>query len=81
MSSAFGYMSCEIADLEEISEKEGFETDEAFFRDDVARFEKNASENGIRVSVGAIYCLNGTMDMRSVINSANQKMRNGGQYA
>ncbi len=117
MSSAFGYMSCEIADLEEISEKEGFdagdelirravgimgevfgkdnvyrmagsrfaafgfETDEAIFRDDVARFEKNASENGIRVSVGAIYCLNGTMDMRSVINSANQKMRNGGQYA
>ncbi len=46
MSSAFGYMSCEIADLEEISEKEGFETDEAFFRDDVARFEKTHRRTG-----------------------------------
>ncbi len=117
MSSPFGFMACEIADLEEISEKEGFdagdelirkavaimgdvfgkenvyriagskfcafgfETDETYFRDDVARFGKNAAGEGIKVSVGAVYCLNGAMDMNSVIKSANQKMRNGGQHA
>ncbi len=59
----------------------GFETNETYFRDDVARFEKNVSEAGIKVSVGALYCLNGAMDMMSVIKSANQKMRNGGQHA
>ena len=45
----------------------GFETDETYFRDDVARFEKNARDRGINISVGPVYCINGAMDIRSVL--------------
>ena len=53
----------------------GFETDETFFRDDVARFTANARDKGISVSTGSVYCINGTKDLKTVIKSANEKMK------
>ena len=52
----------------------GFETDETYFGDDVARFEKNAKDNGINVSVGSVYCINGTMDIRTVVKRARDNI-------
>ena len=111
LSAPFGYMVCRIDNLEEISDKEGFdagdkliadtvmimeqvfgkdnvyrmagsrfdafgfETDETYFRDDVARFEKDVHEKGIGISVGSVYCINGANDMRTVIKQANSIMR------
>ena len=111
LSSPFGYMVCTIDDLEEVSDKGGFEagdamladmvvlmgevfgsgnvyrmagskfvafgfeTDETYFRDDVARFEQNAKDKGISVSTGAVYCLNGANDIRTVVKSANEQMK------
>ena len=110
-SSPFGYMVCAIDDLEEISDKGGFEagdrmvavtvtlmgdvfgsenvyrmagsrfvafgfeTDETFFRDDVARFVRNAADKGISVATGSVYCINGTKDLKTVIKSANEKLK------
>ena len=53
----------------------GFETDETYFRDDVERFIANAKDKGISVSTGAIYCINGTRDLRTVVKSANEKLK------
>ena len=111
LTSPFGYMVCSIEDLEEISDKGGFEagdsvvadivvlmsdvfgsenvyrmagsrfaafgfeTDETYFNDDVARFEKSAKEKGISVSTGAVYCINGAKELRTVLKSATDKMK------
>ena len=53
----------------------GFETDETFFRDDVARFVRNAADKGISVATGSVYCINGTKDLKTVIKSANEKLK------
>ena len=115
MASPFGYVSCEICDLDKISEEEsleagdkkvidtvemlsdifgkenvyrmvgsrfaafGFETDETYFRDDVAKFEKKAAEAGISVNVGYVYCQNGTTDMQRVIRTAGERIKGGKQ--
>jgi GGDEF domain-containing protein len=111
LSSPFGYLSCEITDLEEISERDGFEagdrkvidivailgeifgrsnvyrmvgsrfaafgfeTDETYFRDDVARFKEKVREAGINTAVGYVYCQNGTMDMKTFIRRAGQMIK------
>ncbi|MBO4267577.1 MAG: diguanylate cyclase [Lachnospiraceae bacterium] len=111
LASSFGYMMCTISDLEEISDKGGFEagdaviadmvtvmsevfgkenvfrlagsrfaafgfeTDETYFYDDVARFEKNAGDKGISVLAGAVYCINGAKDIKTVVKRANEKMK------
>ncbi len=115
MASPFGYISCEICDLDKISEEEsleagdkkvidtvemlsdifgkenvyrmvgsrfaafGFETDETYFCDDVAKFEKKAAEAGISVNVGYVYCQNGTTDMQRVIRTAGERIKGGKQ--
>lgn len=53
----------------------GFETDETYFYDDVARFEKNANDKGISAVAGAVYCINGIRDIRTVIKRANEKLK------
>ena len=53
----------------------GFETDETYFNDDVARFEKNAENASISVSVGSVYCMNGAMDIKTVVKRAGQILR------
>ena len=53
----------------------GFETDEPYFRDDVARFERNSKEKGIPVLVKSAYCMNGTMDLKTVVKDVNDRIR------
>lgn len=52
----------------------GFETDETYFNDDIARFEKNAKDVGISISVGSVYCMNGAKDMNTVVKRARDTM-------
>ena len=111
LSAPFGYVMCTIGDLEEISDKGGFEvgddliadmvhllsdvfgtenvyrlagsrfvafgfeTDETYFRDDVARFERNSKEKGLSVLVGAVYCMNGTGNLKTVVKNVNEKIK------
>ncbi|MBO4903992.1 MAG: diguanylate cyclase [Lachnospiraceae bacterium] len=111
LASSFGYLICTISNLEEISDKGGFEagdaviedmvailsevfgkenvyrmagsrfvafgfeTDETYFYDDVARFERNSKEKGINVSLGVVYCINGAKDIGIVVKRANEKMK------
>ena len=49
----------------------GSESEEAFFDNDVDRFRRKIEENGIRVFVGAVYCMYGTRDINAVIERAN----------
>lgn len=56
----------------------GFETDETYFRDDVARFEKNVKDASISVTVGSVYCINGAMDIKTVVKRAGEIIRSKG---
>lgn len=59
----------------------GFETDETYFGDDVARFEKNAKDSGISVAVGSVYCINGTMDIRTVVKRVRDNILDKNGYS
>ena len=117
LSAPFGYLMCQLDDLERVSDTEGFEvgdvlvtdtvlllcevfgrdnvfrmvgskfaafgfeTDEAYFMDDVQRFVDKARDRGISVSVGPVYCLNGAMDIMTVSKRANEIISSGGKHA
>ena len=49
----------------------GFETEEAFFQNDIERFKKMMKGSNIQISCGAVYCIYGTKDVNMVINKAN----------
>ncbi len=53
----------------------GFETDEGFFDGDVQRVRKAAAAKGIDISLGSVYCANGTMGMERVIRRADGLLR------
>jgi diguanylate cyclase (GGDEF)-like protein len=110
ISSPFGYLVCEIRDLEkanktlgfdsgdkmvieaanqlmEVFGKDnvyrssgielvafGFETDEAYFNNDVERFRKLAKSKNVNVYIGAVYCIYGTKDINMVIERAAYKL-------
>ena len=110
ISSPFGYLVCEIRDLEkanktlgfdsgdkivieaanqlmEVFGKDnvyrssgielvafGFETDEAYFNNDVERFRKLAKSKNVNVCIGAVYCIYGTKDINMVIERAAYKL-------
>ena len=50
----------------------GFQTEEVFFQNDVERFKKQVIESGIKLQIGAVYCIYGTKDINIVINKANE---------
>ena len=52
----------------------GSESEEAFFNNDVERFQRKVEENGIHVFVGTVYCMYGTRDISTVIARANQHL-------
>lgn len=53
----------------------GFETDEIYFRNDIERVRKLAKEKEVSITVGGVYCLNGTMDMNIVIDRAHELLQ------
>lgn len=53
----------------------GFETDEAYFENDVERFRRIMKEKELDVSVGAVYCAYGAMSIDKVIRHAAELMR------
>ena len=50
----------------------GFETEESVFYNDVMRLKKLANYRGLSILVGALYCANGTMDIKIVIRRASE---------
>ena len=52
----------------------GAESDETFFDNDVDRFRKKTTQNGIHVYAGAVYCIYGTRDLKTVIRRASECM-------
>ena len=53
----------------------GFEGDETFFRNDVSRVKRGCLEQDCRVTMGAVYCANGTTGLRKVRIHAKELMR------
>ncbi|MBR3308188.1 MAG: diguanylate cyclase [Lachnospiraceae bacterium] len=53
----------------------GFELDETFFDNDVARMRKLAKEKEINLAMGSAYCTNGTMNISAVIDHAYERMK------
>ncbi|MCR5674121.1 MAG: hypothetical protein K6G16_00275 [Lachnospiraceae bacterium] len=53
----------------------GFETEESFFTGDVDRVKRLAADQGLHVSVGAVYCAYGTMGMERVMRRAGDMLK------
>ena len=53
----------------------GFETEELFFYNDIERFRKLAGAKGLKMYIGAVYCIYGTKDVQMVIDRAGYKLR------
>ncbi len=53
----------------------GFETDEAYFEDDIDRLVKDANDAGIALLVGRAFCANGINDINTAVKYAISNMK------
>ncbi len=52
----------------------GFESDETFFKNDVERARRMLAERECSVSIGSVYCINGTSDISKVESYTDKLM-------